>query len=83
VIPPGIRTRITSPVVVRVSVTIDETGHVTHAYSPISGSGLDRYLSDEAVKAAREWLFTPARSQGGQPVSATKTLSFEFLPDQK
>jgi TonB family protein len=81
VIPAGIRRRITSPVVVRVFVTIDETGHVTHASPSVTGSGLQRYLSDEAVKAAREWLFSPARSQDGQPIGATKSLSFEFLPE--
>ena len=68
---------------IRVYVTIDETGRVTHASSPVTGSGLDRYLADEAVKAAREWMFNPARSQAGQPVTITKTLSFEFLPERK
>jgi hypothetical protein len=83
VIPPGIRTRITSPVVVRVVVTIDDGGRVTHAFSAEPGSGLERYLSDEAVRAARQWLFSPARSKDGTPVVATKSISFEFLPERK
>jgi TonB family protein len=83
VIPPGIRRRIASPVLVHVVVTIDETGHVTQASPSVTGSGLQRYLSDEAVRAAREWLFSPARSQNGKPIGATKSLTFEFLPEQK
>jgi TonB family protein len=83
VIPPGIRRRIESPVLVHVVVTIDETGHVTHASSSVTSSGLQRYLSDEAVRAALEWSFSPARSQDGVPIRSTKTLSFEFLPDRK
>jgi TonB family protein len=69
--------------VVRVVVTIDEAGRVTHASSAVTGSGLERYLADESVRAARQWSFSPARLKEGSPIAATKTLSFEFLPERK
>ncbi|MES1258010.1 MAG: hypothetical protein ABUS51_06255, partial [Acidobacteriota bacterium] len=79
-IPPGIRRRILAPRMVRVVVRVDEAGHVTRAFSPGSVHGLDRYLADLAIRAARQWSFTPARAKDGSPRIATKTLSFEFTP---
>jgi TonB family protein len=79
-IPEGIRSRIEAQKVVEVRVRIDENGRVTSASSRVAGDGVDQYLADQAVKAARQWLFWPARSTAGEPVSATKTISFEFAP---
>jgi TonB family protein len=80
-IPAGIRGRIATQKVVEVQVRIDEKGRVTSASSSrVAGDGVDQYLADQAVKAARQWLFWPARSTAGEPVSATKTISFEFGP---
>jgi TonB family protein len=79
-IPEGIRSRIAAQKVVEVQVRIDENGRVTSASSRVAGGGVDQYLADQAVKAARQWLFWPARSTAGEPVSATKTISFEFAP---
>jgi TonB family protein len=79
-IPAGIRSRIATQKVVEVQVRIDENGRVTSASSRVEGDGVDQYLADQAVKAARQWLFWPARSTAGEPVSATKTISFEFAP---
>jgi TonB family protein len=79
-IPEGIRSRIARQKVVEVQVRIDENGRVTSASSRAAGDGVDQYLADQAVKAARQWLFWPARSTAGEPVSATKTISFEFAP---
>jgi TonB family protein len=67
---------------VEVQVRIDENGRVTSASSTASGNGVDQYLADQAVKAARRWLFWPAKSTAGEPVSATKTISFEFAPGE-
>jgi TonB family protein len=80
VISPGIRTRIRARTVVPVVVHVDPSGHVTRASSKVNGHGLERYLAGEAVKAARQWSFSPARSKEGSPVAATKTISFEFTP---
>jgi TonB family protein len=79
-ISPGIRARIQAPVVVPVMVNVDQSGRVTRAWSKVTGHGLQRYLADAAVQAARKWSFAPARSQDGSAVAATKTLSFEFRP---
>jgi TonB family protein len=80
-IPAGIRNRIATRKVVEVQVRIDENGRVTSASSRVAGHGVDRYLADQAVKAARQWLFWPARSTTGESVSATKTIPFEFGPE--
>jgi TonB family protein len=80
VISPGIRARISSPTVVQVVVKVDESGRVAQASTRIAGHGIQRYLADQAVKAARQWSFRPARSKDGSPVAATKTISFEFTP---
>ncbi|HMC60536.1 MAG TPA: hypothetical protein VKJ01_15205, partial [Candidatus Solibacter sp.] len=80
VIPPGIQRRIRARTVVPVVVQVDESGHVTRAASKVNGHGLVRYLAGEAVKAARLWSFSPARSKEGSPVAATQTISFEFAP---
>ncbi len=82
-ISPGIRARIEQPTTVAVLVTVNESGRVTHAWSKTAGrDGLERYLIDEATKAAREWTFSPAQSKNGEPASATTTISFEFTPEK-
>jgi TonB family protein len=79
-IPPGIRARVRSRIVVPVQVHIDASGRVTGAVSKSAGSGLDRYLADQAVKAARKWSFTPAHSRSGRAVASTKSVEFVFEP---
>ncbi|HWC99567.1 MAG TPA: hypothetical protein VG456_22560 [Candidatus Sulfopaludibacter sp.] len=79
-ISPGIRRRLTAPVVVPVEVSIDARGRVTKATSNVKEHGLDRYLADEAVKAAYRWWFKPARSAEGLAVPSTTTISFHFTP---
>lgn len=82
-ISPGIRTRIQARVVVPVVVAVDESGRVTRASARVATKdGLDRYLADQAVKAARQWSFSPARSSDGSPLAGTTTISFEFTPAQ-
>ncbi|HXB72609.1 MAG TPA: hypothetical protein VNY05_30515 [Candidatus Acidoferrales bacterium] len=80
VISPGIRSRILSRTVVPVVVKVNRSGRVTGASSRVDGNGLERYLAGEAVRAARQWTFSPARSKDGSPVAATKTILFEFPP---
>jgi TonB family protein len=79
-IPAGIRARVRSRIVVPVQVHIDAAGRVTGAVSKSSGSGLDRYLADQAVKAARKWSFRPARSRRGRAVASAKSVEFVFEP---
>jgi hypothetical protein len=80
-VPEGIRSRITSEVVIPVEVQVNERGQVVRAVSKAkTNDSVARYLSDQAQKAAREWRFAPARSGSGEHVAATKTLRFVFTP---
>jgi protein TonB len=60
--------------VVRVQITVDETGHVIAA-SVLSGLGYG--LDEVALTAARESLFEPA-TQCGKPVIGTRVVAFNF-----
>jgi len=60
--------------VVRVRVTVDETGHVINA-AVVSGLGYG--LDEAALAAARATTFTPA-SQCGKPVVGSTILAFRF-----
>jgi hypothetical protein len=80
-IPAGIRSRISSEIVIPVEVQIDERGQVVRAQAKSRSAGsVERYLSAQAQKAAREWRFTPARSGAGEPVPGSKTIRFVFTP---
>jgi protein TonB len=60
--------------VVRVRVTVDETGHVINA-AIVNGLGYG--LDEAALAAARATTFTPA-SQCGKPVVGSTILAFRF-----
>jgi protein TonB len=60
--------------VVRVEVTVDETGHVIRARVL---SGLGYGLDDSALQAAKQMTFTPA-SQCGKPIVGTAVVPFNF-----
>jgi protein TonB len=60
--------------VVRVEVTVDETGHVIRARVL---SGLGYGLDDSALQAAKQMTFTPA-TQCGKPVVGTAVVPFNF-----
>ena len=79
-IPAGIRARVHSRIVVPVQVQINAAGRVTGAVSKVAGPGLDRYLADQAVKAARQWSFVPAHSRSGRAVASAKSVDFVFEP---
>jgi hypothetical protein len=79
-IPAGIRARVHSRIVVPVPVQINAAGRVTGATSKVAGSGLDRYLADQAVKAARQWSFAPAHSRSGRAIASAKSVEFVFEP---
>lgn len=78
VIAAGIRPRITGTIPVDVKVHIDEHGRVTSAAPVVKAhGGLDAYLSQSAVQAAKLWRFEPAR-ENGKPVPGTQTIHFVF-----
>jgi len=76
----GIRSRIQKPVAIAVDVRISESGNVQHAAVRGKRQGVQRYLAGLAVRAARSWRFTPARSDNGTPVASKKTIQFVFRP---
>ncbi len=61
-VPAGIRNRLTHQLEIPVIVRINARGTVTSASTSPTGDGLRRYLAQEAVKAARQWRFAPART---------------------
>jgi len=81
-VPEGIRSRIESRIVIPVRVQVSAQGRVTQAVPEdlANTGGLNRYLSEQAQKAARQWRFTPARTARGTRTSATTTLQFVFTP---
>jgi hypothetical protein len=47
---------------------------------PQAAGGVNRYLAEQAQKAARLWRFTPARTARGTRTSSSTTLQFVFTP---
>lgn len=78
VIAAGIRPRINGTIPIDVRVHVDERGRVTSA-APVRKpqGGLNTYLADAAVKAARQWRFEPARDNG-KPVPGVQVIHFVF-----
>jgi hypothetical protein len=77
----GIRSRIEGRIVIPIRVQVSSQGRVTQAVPESEDTGgLNRYLTDQALKAARLWRFTPARTSHGTRTSSTTTLQFVFTP---
>jgi hypothetical protein len=62
---------------VDVQVLIDAAGRVLEARPVNSGKKINQALVGEAVKAAMQWTFEPAR-QDGKPIQATHVITFRF-----
>jgi hypothetical protein len=78
VIAARIQPRLTTPVALDVRVQIDARGHVTSAAPVVKPhKGIETYLAESAVKAARLWRFEPAR-ENGKAVAGAQTLHFVF-----
>ncbi len=74
----GIRPRITGTIPIDVRVHVDERGRVTSAAPVVKPHpGLDAYLAESAVQAARLWRFEPAR-ENGKAMPGTQTIHFVF-----
>jgi hypothetical protein len=81
IVPAGIRARVRERTVVPVQLHIDASGRVADAAAKGAGDGLDRYLADQSVAAARHWFFMPAQSNG-RAVASVKIVDFIFLPER-
>ena len=77
-IPEQLKTALSSPKTVQVSLTIDAAGKVVGAEA-LAAKGSNPYLDQAAVSAARLWRFRPA-SINDHPVPSTATVQFNFSP---
>ena len=73
-VPRSASNTITGRIKVKVRVDVDASGKVTNA--TLTTSGPSKYFANLALKAARQWEFTP--QVNGQPTPSTWTLLFEF-----
>ncbi len=69
------RDTITGTVKVRVQVAVDADGRVSSA--KLASRGPSQYFANEALRAARQWTFTPAL-RDGKPQSSEWGIHFEF-----
>jgi hypothetical protein len=67
---------VSMPQTVQVRVTIDPSGKVVKT-TPIGRTPTNFPLIDAALRAARYWVFEPAR-ENGHPVTSEMVLKFEF-----
>lgn len=74
-VPKSARNTITGTIKVVVRVDVDASGKVTAATLPTPGPS--KYFAGLALKAARQWEFTP-REVNGQAASSAWNLRFQF-----
>jgi hypothetical protein len=75
--PEGIRNRIEGLVPVEVTMRIGRDGSVVSAHAPAQYDSVRSYFAQQAVAAARQWRFRPARV-GQEPVVSQWTVRFRF-----
>lgn len=78
-IPPSIQRKIQSEVRVNVLVAIDREGNVTGAHVASTKGASASLLVDEALRAAKQSRFQPAR-EGAKTVESQMLLTFQFRP---
>ncbi len=79
-IPSNLKTKIQSEARVEVVVAIDQEGKVTDAHVSSTTGDNAPLLASEALRAARQSRFRPAR-EGQKTVDSQMVLSFQFKPD--
>ena len=79
-IPPKVKAKIQSEVRVDVVVAIDEEGNVTGAHVASTKGEKSHLLETEALRAARQSRFRPAR-EGEKRVPSQMVLTFLFKPE--
>jgi TonB family protein len=77
-VPQSARSTISGTVRVGVRVNVNASGKVADV--ELDAAGPSKYFADLAVKAAREWEFTPAKLDG-QATPSEWILRFEFAQD--
>jgi TonB family protein len=79
-IPAHLKTKIQSDVQVDVLVAIDQAGNVTGAHVASTKGDRAHLLVTEALRAAKQARFRPAR-EGEKTVDSKMVLTFEFKPE--
>ncbi len=75
--PEGIRNRIEGVIPIEVILRIGRDGSVVSAHAPAQYDGVRSYFAEQAVAAARQWRFRPARV-GQEAVASLWTVRFRF-----
>jgi hypothetical protein len=75
--PEGIRNRIEGVIPVDVTLRIGPDGAVVSAHAPAQYDSVRSYFAQQAVAAARQWRFRPARV-GQETVASQWTVRFRF-----
>jgi hypothetical protein len=75
--PEGIRNRIEGMIPVDVTLRIGRDGTVVSAHAPPQYDSVRAYFAEQAVAAARQWRFRPARV-GQETVAGRWTVRFRF-----
>ncbi len=79
-VPSNLKPKIQSEVQVNVVVAIDQAGNVTNARVASTKGDSASLLAPEALRAARQSRFRPAR-EGEKTVQSQMVLTFQFKPD--
>ena len=75
--PEGIRARIEGVIPVDVTLGIGPDGRVVSAHAPAQFDGVRAYFAQQALEAARQWRFRPAK-RGREAVPSQWTVRFRF-----
>ncbi len=76
-VPASIKSRIKASVPIDVKVQVDAKGRVTSAGPVKKHTGVEGFLAQKAVAAAKQWKFTPAK-RDGKAVAGSQTIHFVF-----
>ena len=79
-VPASLKAKVQSEAHVNVLVAIDNAGNVTEAHVESSDGESASLLEPEALRAARESHFRPAR-EGAKPVESKMLLTYRFKPE--
>jgi hypothetical protein len=64
---------------VGITVSVDDKGKVSKSVLDSDSSGINPFLTNLSLKAAKDWLFKPA-THDGHPVTGEFHIDFVFQP---
>jgi hypothetical protein len=66
---------------VKIEVSVDDTGRVTDARSAKESASINQAVISQAIKAAKQWRYEPAKFQDHN-VASNEIIIFQFHPGQ-